>query len=138
MELDPTFCRADRLFASIFAGSDETTSSDFSRSSLASETLAAEELRREEFPSELLMLILLRVELSDAKFEALKKLFSGRQPLRRSGLPEDIANAALWLASDDSSFVTGQSIVVDGGLTLGRRWDEYNDSLNRVRSVLDG
>ena len=78
------------------------------------------------------------VELSDAKFEALKKLFSGRQPLRRSGLPKDIANAALWLASDDSSFVTGQSIVVDGGLTLGRRWDEYNDSLNRVRSVLDG
>ena len=39
------------------------------------------------------------------------------QPLPRAGLPEDIANAILWLASDESSFVTGQAIVVDGGLT---------------------
>jgi NAD(P)-dependent dehydrogenase (short-subunit alcohol dehydrogenase family) len=36
----------------------------------------------------------------------------------RAGLPEDIANAALWLASDESSFVTGQCIVVDGGYTV--------------------
>jgi len=75
-------------------------------------------------------------ELSDAKLEALKKLFSGAQPLRRSGLPEDIANAALWLVSDDSSFVTGQSIVVDGGLTLGRRWEDYNDHFGKIRSLL--
>lgn len=40
------------------------------------------------------------------------------QPIQRAGLPEDIANAALWLASDESSFVTGQSIVVDGGYTV--------------------
>ena len=41
------------------------------------------------------------------------------QPTPRSGLPEDIANAALFLASDESSFVTGQTIAVDGGLTAG-------------------
>ena len=34
----------------------------------------------------------------------------------RLGQPEEIANAAVWLASDESSFVTGESIVVDGGL----------------------
>ena len=38
-------------------------------------------------------------------------------PLRRVGTPEDIAYAALFLASDESSFVTGTSIVVDGGFT---------------------
>lgn len=38
-------------------------------------------------------------------------------PLGRIGQPADIAGAALWLASDDSAYVTGQTIVVDGGLT---------------------
>ena len=41
-------------------------------------------------------------------------------PLGRSGFPVDIANAALWLASSESSWVTGQAIVVDGGLTVGQ------------------
>lgn len=43
------------------------------------------------------------------------------QPIPRAGLPEDIAHAALWLASDESSFVTGQSIIVDGGWTASAR-----------------
>ncbi|MEO8539925.1 MAG: SDR family NAD(P)-dependent oxidoreductase [bacterium] len=43
------------------------------------------------------------------------------QPIPRAGLPEDIAHAALWLASDDSSFVTGQAICVDGGWTASAR-----------------
>ena len=38
-------------------------------------------------------------------------------PLGRIGRPEEIAAAAVWLSSDESSFVTGQAIVVDGGLT---------------------
>ncbi len=40
-------------------------------------------------------------------------------PVRRIGKPEDIANAALFLASDEAGFVTGQTLVVDGGSTLG-------------------
>jgi NAD(P)-dependent dehydrogenase (short-subunit alcohol dehydrogenase family) len=40
------------------------------------------------------------------------------QPIPRAGLPEDIANAILWLASDESSFVTGQAIAIDGGLSV--------------------
>ncbi len=39
------------------------------------------------------------------------------QPLRRVGTPEDVAKAALYLASDDSEFMTGSMFVIDGGLT---------------------
>jgi NAD(P)-dependent dehydrogenase (short-subunit alcohol dehydrogenase family) len=47
------------------------------------------------------------------------------QPIKKPGLPEDIARAALYLACDDSAFVTGTHVVVDGGLTVGARhsWD---------------
>jgi 3-oxoacyl-[acyl-carrier protein] reductase len=40
-------------------------------------------------------------------------------PLRRMGTPEDMAGAALFLASPLSAYITGQTLVVDGGLTLG-------------------
>ncbi len=47
------------------------------------------------------------------------------QPIAKSGLPEDIANAALFFASDESAFVTGVSMLVDGGMFVGPRqsWD---------------
>lgn len=41
------------------------------------------------------------------------------QPIPRAGEPEDIANAACFLASDEASFITGQALIVDGGLTAG-------------------
>jgi NAD(P)-dependent dehydrogenase (short-subunit alcohol dehydrogenase family) len=39
-------------------------------------------------------------------------------PLGRFGKPEDIAGAALYLASDDSDWCTGQAIIVDGGMSI--------------------
>ena len=52
------------------------------------------------------------------------------QPIPKAGVPEDIARAALYLASDDSEFVTGTHIVVDGGITVGSRhsWDQTGPS----------
>lgn len=47
---------------------------------------------------------------------------SGFQPIPRAGRPEDVAQAALWLASDESTFVTGINLVVDGGATCGKNW----------------
>ncbi|HEC37860.1 hypothetical protein LCGC14_0649730 [marine sediment metagenome] len=45
---------------------------------------------------------------------------SNGQAIRRAGLPEDIANTALFLASDSSSFISGITLKVDGGLLSGR------------------
>ena len=41
-------------------------------------------------------------------------------PLKRAGTPEDIAYAAVYLASDESPHTTGENLVVDTGITLGR------------------
>ena len=51
-----------------------------------------------------------------------REAFATRTPLRgRIGEADDIAHAALWLASDDAGFVSGHILVVDGGLTTGSR-----------------
>lgn len=52
-------------------------------------------------------------------FERLKEMY----PMGRIGKPEEIAQCALYLASDDSSFVTGAVNVVDGGLLAGRTFE---------------
>ena len=44
-------------------------------------------------------------------------------PIHRAGQPEDIAHAALYLASDHASYVNGHALVVDGGLIGGQKWD---------------
>ena len=46
----------------------------------------------------------------------LREQIAARIPLKRLGQPTDIAKAALFLASDDSSFVTGIDLSVDGGV----------------------
>lgn len=50
--------------------------------------------------------------------EAMLKLRTATTPLRRIGEPDEIAGAAIFLASQAGSFTTGQSIVVDGGVTI--------------------
>ena len=55
----------------------------------------------------------------------IKQMSSNAQPVARSGMPDDIANAVAFLCSDAAGFMTGASLVVDGGITVGPRhsWD---------------
>jgi NAD(P)-dependent dehydrogenase (short-subunit alcohol dehydrogenase family) len=58
-------------------------------------------------------------QLADTRIGDLEEANRKTQPIPRGGRASDIAEAALYLASDGSSFVNGHALVVDGGLTLG-------------------
>ncbi len=55
---------------------------------------------------------------SAGSIEAARAAFVARQPMGRLGTPEEIARLAVYLASDEAEFVTGQAVVIDGGLTV--------------------
>ena len=50
--------------------------------------------------------------------EDFRKMNAEANPVRRVGFPEDIAAAAAFLCSDEASYITGQTLYVDGGATL--------------------
>jgi NAD(P)-dependent dehydrogenase (short-subunit alcohol dehydrogenase family) len=60
---------------------------------------------------------LVKTQLARALWEPQEERIAGHIPLRRLGLPDDIATAALFLASDAASWITGQTLVIDGGST---------------------
>ena len=57
-------------------------------------------------------------DMTNQLSEGVKAEWAKRIPLRRGGTPEDVANIATFLASDMSSYVTGQVIQVDGGMNM--------------------
>ena len=61
----------------------------------------------------------IETDMTEAVVSAAGKEIKKKIPARRLGLPEDIANAVLFLAQERSSYITGQTLTVDGGLTLG-------------------
>ncbi|MBT9474042.1 MAG: SDR family oxidoreductase [Pseudomonadota bacterium] len=64
-------------------------------------------------------------EVADQMAAQVAENASKAQPVPKAGLPDDIAQAALYLASDAAAFVSGTHLVVDGGITVGSRhaWD---------------
>ena len=57
-------------------------------------------------------------DMTDQLTEDVQKAMLGQIPLGRFGAPEDVAKAALFLASDDASYMTGQTLHLDGGMVM--------------------
>ena len=72
----------------------------------------------------------LPVAVADQMAARVAEVAPALQPIPKAGVPDDIAQMALFLASDASSFVTGGHFVVDGGITVGSRhaWDPTSPS----------
>lgn len=78
----------------------------------------------------------LSAEQAEGTIPLMKGVLETIQPIPRTGLPDDIARAALWLASDESSFVNGDALVVDGGLSGGRLWSEVQQRSAMLRAAM--
>ena len=65
--------------------------------------------------------------LDEERRKKFRDRFGRHQPIGRVGEAEDIAQAALFLASDDSTFITGTAMVVDGGAYAGRPWHRQSE-----------
>ena len=80
-------------------------------------------------------------ELEQTAKAMIKQMSSNAQPVARSGMPDDIANAVAFLCSDAASFMTGTSLIVDGGITVGPRhsWDPEAPGLfDALQAMADG
>ena len=76
--------------------------------------------------------------MKDTAKAAIAQMSSNAQPVKRGGQPDDIAEACAYLASEAASFVTGTSLLVDGGITIGPRysWDaEEPDMFAALRTM---
>ena len=62
---------------------------------------------------------LLQKILDESRDPKIEEALAQKHPMNRIGLPEEVAKVALFLASDDSSFMTGEAVPVDGGLLAG-------------------
>lgn len=72
---------------------------------------------------------------ADSYAEAAAKNMAAMQPIPRAGRTDDIANAAVFLASDDSSFINGHDLVVDGGVVGGRLWTPHQQGVQAMRQA---
>lgn len=72
---------------------------------------------------------------ADKSVEGIAEILSKMQPIPRAGRPTDIASAAVFLASDEGAFVNGHALVVDGGLTGGRKWSEVEQRMQLLKAA---
>jgi NAD(P)-dependent dehydrogenase (short-subunit alcohol dehydrogenase family) len=71
---------------------------------------------------------------ADTLADAMKEVYAKVQPIPRAGVPDDIAQCVLWLASDRSTFINATDIVVDGGLIGGAMFTPHHEGLKQVKA----
>lgn len=78
-------------------------------------------------------------QMIDTAKAVIAQMSSNAQPVARGGQPRDIAEAVAFLASDAAGFMTGASMIVDGGITLGPRhsWDPETPGLFEALEAME-
>ncbi|MGZ3323927.1 MAG: SDR family NAD(P)-dependent oxidoreductase, partial [Xanthobacteraceae bacterium] len=79
----------------------------------------------------------LSVEAAEKTPDVMREVYKAAQPIPRAGLPEDIAHAAVFLASDESTFINGHDLVIDGAITGGRNWTQQQQGYVALRKAFD-
>lgn len=91
-------------------------------------------------PGPILTAIFGRTQLSSAaaaeqRLGRVAKVFEELTPLHLAGEPSDIAEACVYFAADESRYVTGQNLTIDGGITNGWSQEEMTENWTRIRDA---
>lgn len=74
-------------------------------------------------------------EAAEARLAKVAEVFEEITPLHLAGKPEDIAHGAIYLASDESRYVTGHDLVIDGGILNSRPVEEVTAMMAKIRAA---
>lgn len=77
----------------------------------------------------------LSVEAAEQTPAVMREVYKSAQPIPRAGLPDDIAHAAVFLASDESGFINGHDLVIDGAMTGGKNWTAQQQGYVALRKA---
>lgn len=72
---------------------------------------------------------------ADATAQQMRSALKKAQPIPRAGIPDDVARAVIFLASDEAGFITGRDLVIDGGAIAGRPFSQVRaqrEKMNRL------